>query len=105
MSSGKSLKEHFSDIPEIFTSPELKFEVADEKKFELVEKIKDHFLSSGKPCNTIDGVKVDFGDRAWGICRASNTSPKISIRAEARNQKKMEEIIEEFTRTIERYLV
>lgn len=104
LSSKKSLKEHFSDIVDIFTSPEIKFEVADEQKFALIEKIKSHFLNTGKPCNTIDGVKVDFGERAWGICRASNTSPKISIRAEARSRKKMEMIIDEFTRTIERYL-
>lgn len=91
--SGISLSEHFFHLPKVYTSAEIKFEVDDEKKFELVEKVKEYFLKEGYKCNTIDGVKVYFEHGAWGICRASNTSPKVSIRCEARDDETMKDIL------------
>ena len=32
---------------------------------------------------TIDGVRVIFSEKSWGLVRASNTSPYISVRVEA----------------------
>jgi len=92
MNSGISMKEHFAHLPQVYTSPEIKIEVADEKKFELVENVKAYFVDK-YPCNITDGVKIDFGNQAWAICRASNTSAKVTIRAEARDDDHMKEIM------------
>jgi len=86
------MKEHFAHLPQVYTSPEIKIEVADEKKFELVENVKAYFVDK-YPCNITDGVKIDFGNQAWAICRASNTSAKVTIRAEARDDDHMKEIM------------
>ena len=43
----------------------------------------------------IDGVRVDFAD-GWGLIRASNTSPVLSLRFEADGQAALERIQKEF---------
>ncbi|QQS59874.1 phosphomannomutase/phosphoglucomutase [Candidatus Peregrinibacteria bacterium] len=92
--SGKSLAEHFQGLPKVFNTPEIKVECPEEKKFLVVQKLVDFFLKTYGPekCLTIDGIRIDFGDGAWGIVRASNTSPKITLRFEARTPEKREEI-------------
>jgi phosphomannomutase/phosphoglucomutase len=40
----------------------------------------------------IDGARVDFGDGAWGLCRASNTQPVLVLRFEARTEARLAEI-------------
>lgn len=91
--SGKDLAEHFSDLPKIFTTPEIKIECPEEKKFQIVQELVDFFVEKyGDRALTIDGVRVDFGDGAWGIVRASNTSPKLTLRFEARDETKLAEI-------------
>ncbi len=91
--SGKNLGEHFADLPPIFTTPEIKIECAEEKKFLVVQDLVDFFVEKyGDRALTIDGVRVDFGEGAWGIVRASNTSPKLTLRFEARSEEKLAEI-------------
>ncbi len=100
VSSGVSMKNHISNLPKIFTSPEIKVEVDDNKKFQLIEKIKKRFINK-YPCNTLDGIKIDFGDKSWAVCRASNTSPKISFRVEARDNKTVKELMVKINQAIE----
>ncbi len=40
---------------------------------------------------TIDGARIEFPD-GWGLIRASNTSPKLVMRVEADNRKRVQEI-------------
>ena len=40
----------------------------------------------------IDGARVDFGEGAWGLCRASNTGPILVLRFEARSEARRDEI-------------
>ena len=91
--SGKSLKEHFADLPKTYNTPEIKLGCAEEVKFAVVDKITKHFVDKYE-CLTIDGVRIDFGNGAWGIVRASNTSPKLTLRFEAKSVEKLEEIKE-----------
>ncbi|MEJ7730843.1 MAG: hypothetical protein WKG00_16700 [Polyangiaceae bacterium] len=35
----------------------------------------------------IDGARVDKGDGAWGLCRASNTQPVLVLRFEAKSER------------------
>lgn len=89
-SSKKSLDEHFSDLPEVFTSHELKIFVEEEKKQELIKLVKEE-LSRDYEYNTIDGIKVFFSKTDWAVCRLSNTNPEIKIRVESRTKLKMKE--------------
>lgn len=100
--SGKEIKEHFADLRPAFNTPEIKLGCAEEKKFVVVEKITEHFVSLYE-CLTIDGVRIDFGEGAWGIVRASNTSPKLTLRFEAKSQEKLDEIKEEVLEYLKGY--
>lgn len=92
--SGKNIWEHFEGLPKVFNTPEIKVACAEEHKFEVVQRMVDFFVKKygKKNCLTIDGVRIDFGEKAWGIVRASNTSPKITLRFEAQTAEKLEEI-------------
>ncbi len=92
--SGKPLKEHLADLPQTYNTPEIKLGCAEEHKFRTVDKITKHFVNKYE-CLTIDGVRIDFGEGAWGICRASNTSPKLTLRFEAKSPERLEKIKEE----------
>jgi len=77
-----------------------KFEVADEEKFKILEKVVASLLNIYPESNTADGIRIDYNDLEWAIIRCSNTSPKISMRVEALNfeslETKKEEILEIF---------
>ncbi len=81
----------FSDFPRVFQSPELRPHCPDDRKGEIIAAITAHF-SSHYPVNTLDGVRIDFGEGAWAGIRQSNTSPCISICMEARSPEKLKEV-------------
>jgi phosphomannomutase/phosphoglucomutase len=87
--SGKA-SDLLSGVAKSFNTPEIRVECDDEKKFAMVDKIRDSLHSKYKT-NEIDGVRVEFGD-AWGLVRASNTQPVIVMRFEAQSQARLDEI-------------
>ena len=81
----------FNNYPQVFLAPEWRPRCDDHKKTEVVKRITEHFQKN-YPCETMDGVRIDFGDGAWAGVRQSNTSPKISICMEARSEERLDEI-------------
>jgi phosphomannomutase/phosphoglucomutase len=77
-------------IPKTVNTPEIRVETDDDKKWEIVDKIKAS-LSKNFRTNDIDGVRVEFGD-AWGLVRASNTQPVIVMRFEANTPERLKEV-------------
>ncbi|KZY46669.1 hypothetical protein A3752_16930 [Oleiphilus sp. HI0081] len=51
--------------------------------------MKDQFV--GGNISTIDGLRVEYPN-AWGLCRASNTTPVLVLRFEADNEAALEEV-------------
>lgn len=86
----KTLSELLSDIPKTFTTPEIRVECPDDKKFAVVKKITQYFRTRYKVID-IDGVRVLFED-GWGLVRASNTQPALVLRFEAISEKRLSEI-------------
>jgi phosphomannomutase/phosphoglucomutase len=92
---GESLDEAIGKFPATVNTPEIITPVADDYKFELVQKIINNAdFSSGK-VNTLDGIRVDFNN-GWGLLRASNTGPALTARFEADTQENLEIIQDEF---------
>ena len=92
---GESLDDSIASFPVTVSTPEIIIPVADDYKFELVEKIVNNAdFSSGK-VTTIDGIRVDFSN-GWGLVRASNTGPALTARFEADTQENLEIIQDEF---------
>ena len=88
--SRRPLFDHLSDIPETFSTPEIRVPCPDEKKFEVVEKAK-HYFKSHYDTIDIDGVRIEFSD-GWGLVRASNTQPVLVLRFEAASEHRLQEI-------------
>jgi phosphomannomutase/phosphoglucomutase len=80
-----------ADVPQTSVTPELRVECADEKKFDVVARVLAHYRPTHKVLD-IDGARVDFGDGAWGLCRASNTQPVLVLRFEAKTDARLGEI-------------
>ena len=78
-------------IPETFSTPELRIEVDETKKFQIVENVVKFFKDGGYEVNDIDGVRVTFKD-GWGLMRPSNTQNVIVMRVEAETPERMAEI-------------
>ena len=88
--SGKTVRELLADVPDFVSTPELRIDVAEEKKFDIVARAVKHFKSL-HDVNDVDGVRVLFGD-GWGLIRASNTQPALVARYEARTSERLSEI-------------
>lgn len=85
------LSEMFNDLPKTFTTPEFKAHCPDDKKFEIVENLRNHFIPLYE-CITIDGVRINFDENSWGAIRASNTSPNLTLRFESNTETHLQEI-------------
>ena len=88
--TGKKISELLADIPKTYSTPEIRVECPDNKKFGLVEKVTEYFKKKYNVID-IDGVRVLFDD-GWGLVRASNTQPALVLRFEALTRERLEEI-------------
>lgn len=88
--TGKKISELLSDVPKTYSTPEIRVECPDDKKFALVKKVTDFFRKGYKVID-IDGVRVLFED-GWGLVRASNTQPALVLRFEAMSEERLSEI-------------
>lgn len=89
--SNKPASELYGQFPQTYSLEELRPKCADTVKFDVIEKIKAHFLEK-YPCNLLDGARIDFGNGGWAGIRASNTSPRISITMEAQSPDELKHI-------------
>ena len=78
-------------VPKTFSTPEIRVDCPDDKKFTIAPKIKEVFKDY--PVIDIDGVRINFPD-GWGLIRASNTQPALVLRFEANSQAALERIKE-----------
>lgn len=92
----RPLSEIMGEFPTRVGTPELKVACSDDKKFEVIKDIKAKILekkSDFLDVLTIDGIRVLITDSEWFLIRASNTSPYISVRAEAQDEKQLQKIL------------
>lgn len=82
--SGRSLTELRDAMPEMATTPELRFKVDEARKFAVVDEVLARLAASGADVNTTDGARVTTAD-GWWLLRASNTQDVLTARAEARD--------------------
>ena len=85
------LSKILDQLPKAFSTPELNINIEEEKKFEIVKNFVDKAQFEGGSKVTIDGLRVDFDD-GWGLIRASNTTPKLVLRFEAKTSSRLKEI-------------
>ena len=80
--SGRSLAELVSALPRMVNTPEIRIEVAEERKFEIVKEVMEHASGDGLDINDVDGLRVNGVD-GWWLLRASNTENALVVRCES----------------------
>jgi phosphomannomutase/phosphoglucomutase len=95
----RGLHELLSDVPPTFSTEEIRIDCPDAIKFEVVRRILARYWPTHRVLD-IDGARIDFGDGAWGLCRASNTGPIIVMRFEARTEARRDEIFREVEQAV-----
>jgi len=102
--TNKAASSLLEGINEYHSTEELKFKSSDDKKFQIVDKIKKYSIEKGYNVLTIDGVRVNF-DYGWALVRASNTGPNITARFEAKTEEELAKLQEEYIGLINKYNV
>ncbi|MDC0160098.1 phosphomannomutase/phosphoglucomutase [Gemmatimonadales bacterium] len=88
--SQRSLGERIAEFPAYVSTAEIRIDVTEDQKWDIVEKAVVYFRSRYEVID-VDGIRVLFGD-GWALLRTSNTQPVIVARFEARTQERLEEI-------------
>jgi len=100
--TGLNISALLADVPESFSTPEIRIDCPDRRKFGVVEAIRAHYLQH-HDIVAIDGVRVNFGD-GWGLIRASNTQPVLVLRFEAMTQSRLAAIRREMESALQEAL-
>lgn len=78
-----------SDLPKSVSTPEIRVDCPDERKFAIAERAKE-FFRKHYPIIDVDGVRIKFSE-GWGLIRASNTQPALVLRFEAQSAERLKE--------------
>ncbi len=89
----KTMSMIINEISKYHNSGEINFTV--EKKKEAMDAVRDHFMTIEKPERYLDfdGYRLDYQDW-WLNIRPSNTEPYLRFLAEAKDEKKLKDIVE-----------
>ena len=96
---GEDADSVFNEFPTSLITPEIRVEVGEKKKFELIEKLKKSGNFGDGRLTLLDGVRADYS-YGWGLVRASNTGPDITLRFEADDEQSMHQLKSLFVREI-----
>jgi phosphomannomutase/phosphoglucomutase len=98
----RPLSELLADLPRYESTPEIRIECDDARKFDVVREARDYFKRHYDVID-IDGARIQF-DGGWGLVRASNTQPVLVLRFEATTKDRLREIKREFAGVLSRYI-
>ena len=76
-------------LPKLYSTDEIKISTTEERKFQIIQELKETLKNPPKDFPEIieiidiDGLRVIFED-GWGLIRASNTTPMLVTRFEAK---------------------
>ncbi|MGB8332843.1 MAG: phosphomannomutase/phosphoglucomutase [Polyangiales bacterium] len=95
------LHDMLSDVSQTFATPEIRVDCDDSVKFELVQRVVDHYRPTHHLVD-IDGARIQF-DGGWALVRASNTQPALVLRFEADSEKQLGSIRSEVESVLRRF--
>ena len=76
----ETVSEIFTEFPDDISTPEITIDSDDQRKFTIIHLLAtEPSLQQGARVSSIDGILSAFHD-GWGLVRASNTSPKLTLR-------------------------
>ena len=85
-----SLSSLLAGLPQTFSTPEIRLDCPDDRKFLLMDQLSQILASAPAPppplpvqeIITVDGLRLVF-EEGWALIRASNTQPALVLRFEA----------------------
>ena len=98
--NNRSISELENELPLLHSTPELNIDMADDKKFKIIEDFSEQCSLNGEKI-TIDGLRINF-DKGWGLLRASNTTPKLVLRFEGASIDDLNQIKDDFLNELSR---
>jgi phosphomannomutase/phosphoglucomutase len=81
----------FDSVPHLHATPELKAPCPDGEKFKIIAELVRELRQQYDTID-IDGARVLFPGGGWGLVRASNTNPYLTLRFEARTEGEIAEM-------------
>jgi phosphomannomutase len=94
-----SLSELLQDLPAGPNTAEILIPIAEDQKFDLINKVIAQADFQDGKLTTLDGLRVDFA-QGWGLVRASNTAAALTARFEADSDEMLQEIQARFKSTL-----
>lgn len=96
----RTLADLVSTIPKYYNTPEIKVNCPDDKKKQVIDKVKEYVTSKGIEFNDIDGVRIDFND-GFALIRQSNTTPCLTLRFEKKTEEDLKQIQDEYLNLVD----
>ncbi len=96
LKDGDTLSSLTAHLPRLFSTPEIRIDVDEDKKFGLVPQIAASIkanLPAGWTVDEIDGIRVVTPD-GWWLVRPSNTQAVLVFRAEGVSQAALDNLLE-----------
>ena len=87
----KTIHDLISEYPKTYTTPEIRIDVDEIKKFSIIKEIKERLKNEDEVID-IDGIRIQ-NSKGWFLIRASNTQNQITCRAEALSKNNLNYLI------------
>jgi phosphomannomutase/phosphoglucomutase len=99
--TGEKLSKLLAELPEYFIQ-KAKLECREELKEKTLKKLVEQ--TRGFKTNTLDGIKIWFKDKSSILIRPSGTEPIFRLYAEAKTQKKAEQLVKEYSLVLKKII-
>lgn len=80
----ETLSQHDNALPRLYSTPEYRPYCPDDRKLSVITGVAEKLKGRGE-IETVDGFRIKF-EKGWGILRASNTEPVLSLRFEGETE-------------------
>ena len=97
----RALSELLAEIPKMLATPEIIMTAPDDVKFRIIDAVRDR-LQDDFEVVTVDGARAIF-ENGWGLVRASNTQPAITMRFEAHEADQLVTYMKRFNDLLDDY--
>jgi phosphomannomutase/phosphoglucomutase len=98
-----SLDQIIGEFKETSYTPEILVPVAEDAKFEIMKTLVSQCHFTGGTISCLDGLRVEY-ENGWGLIRASNTTPNLTLRFEAENDIELEIVKQHFHKALSPFI-
>ena len=100
---GQTLDEVIDELESTVSTAEILLPIAESEKFALMSTLEEGCQFAQAQVITIDGLRVEYPS-GWGLIRASNTSPNLTLRFEADDERTMSQVKAAFRKELKPFI-